>query len=200
MTLNYNTMTQKKDCLQLDIAKKIKIKIDDKFRILYVNDYFTTISGFKVSEIILKDLNTILDPSMPKITLDLLEKSADEFQKFYAVLKGKTKNDGCFWSFVKLTQRFNQDNTFAGYLIEGKLLPSVAISKIEKIFSILTEIENNAGKEASLKYFNGYLEEKGVNFNDFVLAIAEVDEKKAEKYFEIDEDAIAPKKKKRSWF
>jgi len=132
--------------------------------------------------------------------LDLLEKSADEFQKFYAVLKGKTKNDGCFWSFVKLTQRFNQDNTFAGYLIEGKLLPSVAISKIEKIFSILTEIENNAGKEASLKYFNGYLEEKGVNFNDFVLAIAEVDEKKAEKYFEIDEDAIAPKKKKRSWF
>ncbi len=84
-------------------------------------------------------------------------------------------------------------------MIEGKLLPSVAVEKIEKMFSVLTEIENNAGKEASLKYFNGYLEEKEMNINEFVLAIADVNEKKAEKYFEIDEDAIS-KKKKRSWF
>jgi len=200
MTLNQYTMKNNKDCLQLDIAKKIKIKIDDKFRILYVNDYFTSISNFKVSEIILKNLDVILDPSMPKITLDLLEKSADEFQKFYAVLKGKTKDNGCYWSFVKISQRFNQNNEFSGFLIEGKLLPAVAIQKIEKLFNILSEIENNAGKEAAFKYFNGFLEEKGVNFNEFILAIAEVDEKKAEKYFEIDEDAIASKKKKRSWF
>ncbi len=200
MTLNYDTMAQKKNCIQLDVAKKIKIKIDDKFRILYVNDYFTNVSGFKVSEIILKNFDTILDPSMPKITLDLLEKTAEELPKFYAILKGKTKDGGCYWSFVRVTQRFNQDREFSGYLLEGKLLPTVAISKIEKMYSVLTEIENNAGKEAALKYFNGFLEEKGVNFNEFVLAIAEVNEKKAEKYFEIDEDAIAPKKKKRGWF
>jgi len=200
MTLNYNTMTHNKDCLQLDIAKKIKIKIDDRFRILYINDYFTNVSNFKVSDIILKDLNTILAPSMPKITLDLLEKSANEFQKFYAILKGKTKDGGCYWTFIRITQRFNQDKSFAGYLLEGKTLPSVAVSKIEKLFSILSEIENNAGKEAALKYFNGYLEEKGVNFNEFILAITEVNEKKADKYFEIDEDALATKKKKRSWF
>ena len=193
-------MKNNKECLKLDLAKKIKIKIDDKFRILYVNDYFTSISNFKVSEIILKDLNTILDPSMPKITLDLLEKSADEFPKFYAVLKGKTKDNGCYWSFVRVSQRYNQNNEFSGFLIEGKLIPAVAIQKIEKLFNILSEIENNAGKEAALKYFNGFLEEKGVDFNEFILAIAEVDEKKAEKYFEIDEDAIAPKKKKRGWF
>ena len=193
-------MKNDKDCLKLDLAKKIKIKIDDKFRILYVNDYFSSISNFKVSEIILKDLYAILDTSMPKITLDLLEKSADEFPKFYAVLKGKIKDGGCFWSFVRVSQRFNQNNEFSGFLIEGKLLPAVAIQKIEKLFNILSEIENNAGKDAALKYFNGFLEEKGVNFNEFILAIAEVNEKKAEKYFEIDEDAIAPKKKRRGWF
>lgn len=199
MTLNYKAMTQNKNCVQLDVAKKIKIKIDENYRILYVNDYFTEISGFKVSEVILKGFETILSPSMPKITNDLFDKAADEFDKFYFILKGKINNDNCYWSFVKVSQRFNKDNEFVGYLIEGKLLPSVAVEKIEKMFSVLTEIENNAGKEASLKYFNGYLEEKEININEFVLAIADVNEKKAEKYFEIDENAIS-KKKKRSWF
>ena len=194
-------MTQKKICFQLDVTKKIKIKIDENFRILYVNDYYTEISGFKVSEIILKPFDSILDATMPKITMDLFEKTTDDFSKFYFVIKGKIKNNNCFWSFIKVTRMFNKYQEFSGYLLEGKLLPSNAIQQIEKMFSILTEIENNAGKDAALKYINGYLEEKNMNFNDFVLAIAEVNEKKAEKYFEIDVDAsTGKKKKKRSWF
>ncbi len=68
------------------------------------------------------------------------------------------------------------------------------------MFSVLSEIENNAGKEAALKYFFGYLEEKNKNFNKFVLDIVEVNEKKALKYFEIDENIILSKKKRKSWF
>ena len=200
MTLNQYTMKNNKDCLQLDIAKKIKIKIDNNNRILYVNDYFTQISGFKVSEIILKNFDTIFDVSMPKIAMDVFKKATEDFLKFYFIIKGKTKNFGCFWSFLKVTQRLNEKQEFTGYLLEGKLLPTVAIQKIDKLHNIIFEIEKNAGKEAALKYFNGYLEEKGVDFNEFILAITEVDEKKAKKYFEIDEDAMAPKKKKRSWF
>lgn len=200
MTLNYKTMTQKKNCLQLDVAKKIKVKIDKNFRILYINNYFTEISGFKVSEIILKNFETLLYPSMPKLTTDLFSKSINEYSKFFFIFKGKTKDDGCYWSFIKVTQRFNKNNEFAGYLLEGKLLPAAAVQKVEKIFHTLSEIENNAGKEAALNYYNGYLEEKNMDFNEFILDIVEVNVKKAEKYFEIDEDAIAPKKKKRSWF
>lgn len=199
MTLNQFNMKNNKDCLHLDIAKKIKIKVDNSRRILYVNDYFTQISGFKIPEVILKTFDYILDSSMPKMAIDILEKAAGEFEKFYFIFKGKTKDNNCYWGFARVTQRFNQQNDFLGYLLEVKLLPSVAISKIEKLYTILTEIEKNAGKEASFKYLNGYIEEKGLNFKEFILAIVEVDEKKADKYFEIDEDA-APKKKKRSWF
>ncbi len=199
MTLNYNIMTKKKTCLHLDVAKKIKIKIDEDFRIQYVNNYFTEISGFKVSEIILQRLESIFDTSMPKITLDLFNESTNNYSKFYFIIKGKIKNNNCYWSFIRVTQRFDNNNEFTGYLLEGKLLPTATVQKIEKMFAILTEIENNAGKEAAMKYLNGYLEEKNMNFNEFVLAIAEVNEKKAEKYFEIDEDT-AIKKKKRSWF
>ena len=200
MTLNQYTMKNNKDCLHLDIAKKIKIKIDPNNRILYVNDYFTKISGFKVSEIILKQFDTILYSSMPRIATDVFKKATEDFPKFYFIIKGKTKDFGCFWSFLRVTQRLNKNQEFTGYLLEGKLLPAVAIQKIEKLHNILFEIEKNAGKDAALKYFNGFIEEKGVNFNEFILAIAEVDEKKAEKYFEIDEDAVPTKKKKRGWF
>jgi len=200
MTLNNQVMKQNRECQQLDIAKKIKIKIDDKNRILYVNDYFTNITGYKVSDIILKELDTILDASMPKMTINKLEEIENQFEHSYFIFKGRTKDGDCYWSFSKITQRFNAQNEFEGYLIEGKTAPAAAVQKINKLYTVLKEIEDNAGIDAAVKYFNGFIEEKGMNFNEFILALAQVNEKKAEKYFEIDEDALAPKKKKRGWF
>ncbi len=200
MTLNNQVMKQNRECQQLDIAKKIKIKIDDNNRILYVNDYFTNITGYKVSDIILKELQTILDTSMPKMTVNKLEDIENQFEHSYFIFKGRTKDGDCYWSFAKITQRFNAQNEFEGYLIEGKTAPVAAVQKVSKLYAVLKEIEDNAGIDASVKYFNGFIEEKGLNFNEFILALAQVNEKKAEKYFEIDEDALAPKKKKRGWF
>ena len=193
-------MKQNKNCTQLDVAKKIKIKVDDMGTILYVNNYFTEVTKFKVSELILKDFNTILDPSMPKMLKDYLKDISVDTDTFYFIYKGSVKNGGCYWSFVKVEPYFNEQNELSGFLLEGKMLPLVAVEKIEKLFSILKEIENNAGMEAAKKYFEGFLEEKDLSFNDFILALTEVNEKKALKYFEIDEDAVAQKKKKRSWF
>jgi len=199
MTKN-NIMKQSKDCNQLDLAKKLKIKVDDLGRILYINSYFTKVTQFKVSELILKDFNTILDPTMPKMLKDYLKDLSFDSDILYFIYKGRVKDGTCYWSFVKVTPNFNEHNELSGFLLEGKMLPLVAIERIEKLFNVLLEIENNAGIEAAKKYFEGFIEEKGLSFNEFILAITEVNEKKALKYFEIDEDAIAPKKKKRSWF
>ncbi len=200
MTINNFAMKNTKDCIHLNAAKKMKIKIDDQARILYVNDYFTNVTNFKVSDVILKDFNYILDPSMPKLAKDKLDEVAHQFEEFYFIYKGITKNEDCYWGFVKVTQRFNDQNEFVGYLLEVKMLPTAAINKIDKLYNVLSEIEKNAGIEAAKKYLDGFIEEKNMNFNEFMLALVEVDEKKAQKYFEIDEDASPVKKKKRGWF
>jgi len=55
---------------------------------------------------------------------------------FYFIFKGSIKNDECYWSFVKVTQIFNEKNELSGSLLEGKMLPTVAINKIERLFDV----------------------------------------------------------------
>ncbi len=199
MTVNTHIMKQNKRCIQLDVTRKLKIKLDKENHIVYVNNYFSEVTGFKISDIIMKDFAFIVDPSMPRIHLDTFEELAKTKDSFYFIFKGVNKDGSCYWSFAKISRRYNEAGENVGWLIEGKMLPEPAVAKITKLFEVLKEIENNAGVEAAKKYFEGFLEEKNMDFNEFVLAIAGVTEKKALQYFEIDEDAVV-KKKKKGWF
>jgi PAS domain S-box-containing protein len=192
-------MGNSKDCINLDLTRKAKIKIDLNGKVLYVNNYFSEVTGFKIHEIILKELEDLLHSDMPKMAKRKVLSLGKENRVSYFIFKGKTADNNCYWSFVKMTQEFNEYSELKGYLLEIKMLPIGTIEKIDKLYDILREIENNAGIDAADKYLEGYLEEKNYSFNDFILALTEVDAKKIEKYFEIDEDA-QPKKKKKGWF
>ncbi len=198
MTTNNINMGLSKECKQLDPGKKMKIKIDTNGNVLYVNNYFTEVTNLKITDVILKDLSTLFDSDMPKMAGKLI---LDELQNnnSYLIFKGRTNDNGCYWGFVKSSVEYNNFNEVKGYLLEIKMLPFKAISKIEKLYDILKEIENNAGVSAAEKYFYGFIEDKGMSVDNFIFNIAEVSEKQAEKYFDIDEDAPT-KKKKRSWF
>jgi len=186
-------------CINLDVNKIAKLKIDTQGHILYANNYFSSLTKFQIHEIILKNFDYILYDDMPEVTKKTMLDLGKTNEINYLILKGKTKDNDCYWGFVKMTQDLNEYNEIKSYSLQIKLLPNPAISKIEKLFEILREIEKNAGKGAAQKYLEGYLEEKNLSFNDFILDVTEINEKKAEKYFEIDEDAIH-KKKKKAWF
>ena len=198
MTTNNSNMGVPKNCKQLDPAKKVRIKIDTKGNVLYVNNYFTAVTKLKITDVILKDLGSLFDSDMPKMASNFI---LDELKNdnSYIIFKGRVKGNECYWGFAKSITEYNNFNEVKGYLLEVKMLPSKAISKMERLYDILKEIENNAGLSAAEKYFYGYVEDKGMRMEDFILNIAEVNQKQAEKYFEIDEDAPV-KKKKRSWF
>ena len=199
MTLNYNKMKENKNCIQLNVEKKAKLKVDKDKKILYANDYFLNVTGYAIHEIILNDLDRILHSEMPLSIQQMLFEWEDDSSEKYSVIKGKTKDFDCFWGLLRINKRFNEEDELIGYLLEIKLLPNPAVSKIEKLFEVLREIEKNASVSAAQKYLKGYLEEKNLSFKDFIFNITEINEKKAEKYFSIDEDA-KPKKKKKSWF
>ncbi len=198
MTINKTTMSKNKNCISLDPARKFKFKVDLKGRIQYFNPYFTEFTGYKISEKILKDFSSIFEDNTPVTSFELLLNEIKTNPKSYFTYKGKTKSGDCYWGFLKSTQRLSDNNELIGYDMEVKLLPSNATSIFENMYSIISEIEKNAGKNAAKKYLEGYLEDKGMNFKDFVLKSVDIDEKKAEKYFSIDEDKET--KKKKSWF
>ncbi len=191
-------MKASKNCIQLNAAKKMKIKLDVNGKIMYVNNYFTEVTNYKVHELILKEFNILLSEDMPKFAQEYVLDIAEENPQNYFIIKGNTKNGDCFWGFVRISQELNDSGEIKGYLLEIKMLPTATIEKISKLYEVLKEIENNAGTKAAEKYFNGYLEEKGYSLSDFVMSVTDVNKKQASKYFEIDEDA-QPKKKK-GWF
>jgi len=199
MTINNLTMKSSKNCIQLNAAKKMKIKLDTNGKIMYVNNYFTEVTNFKVHELILKEFINLLSEDMPKFAQEYVLDFAQEYPVGYFIIKGNVKGGDCYWGVARISQELNEMNEVKGYLLEIKMLPSTTIDKIDKLYEVLKEIENNAGMKAAEKYFNGYLEEKGYTLNDFVLNVTEINEKQAGKYFEIDEDA-KPKKKKKGWF
>jgi len=202
MTLNKNNtiMRNVKNCIQLDATKKMKIKLDSGGNILYVNSYFTEVTNLKVHELILQDFNKILDEDMPAFAIKKIMDIIAEQPKSYFIIKGKTKDDNnCFWGFVRATHELNEDHEIKSYLLEIKMLPFSAIEKISHLYEILKEIGNNAGMEAAEKYLNGYLEDRHMDIESYIFNITETNEKKVEKYFEIDVDAT-PVKKKKGWF
>ncbi len=198
MTTNNIIMDKSKDCKQLDPQRKLKIRIDHKGRIMFINNYFTEFTGYKVHELILKDFSILFDNDTPKMTLDKLLEIIDLTPTAYFIYKGKTSTGDCYWGILRSTQRIS-NNEIDGYNLDVKMLPPVSVSKIERLFDIIREIENNAGLEAANKYFEGYLEEKGLSFNDFIFDVTEINDKKAEQYFSIDIDDVK-KTKKKGWF
>jgi len=198
MTTNNANMGISRECIQLNLGKKMKIKVNTDGNILYVNNYFTELTKLSISEVILKDLSVIFDYDMPKIAGKLIFENIQK-NNVYLIIKGRIKDNTCYWGFVKSTIEYNEYNEVKAYVLEVKMLPTKAISKMDKLYDILKEIENNAGVSAAEKYLKGYIEDKGLTIENFILNVTEVNEKDAEKYFEIDEDAPV-KKKKRSWF
>jgi hypothetical protein len=198
MTTNNANMGISRECIQLNPGKKMKIKVNADGNILYVNNYFTELTKLSISEVILKDLSVIFDYDMPKIAGKLIFENIQK-NNVYLIIKGRIKDNTCYWGFVKSTIEYNEYNEVKAYVLEVKMLPTKAISKMDKLYDILKEIENNAGVSAAEKYLKGYIEDKGLTIENFILNVTEVNEKDAEKYFEIDEDAPV-KKKKRSWF
>jgi len=199
MTINNTNMGKSKNCLQLDPARKFKIRVNPDGKILYVNNYFTEFTGYKVHELILKDFSILFDSDLPKMAMDNILHMIEGQDKAYFFYKGKTKDGDCYWGFVRSTQHYNDEGDFKGYRFEVKMLPQVSINKIDNLMDILREIENNAGIDAAKKYFEGYVEEKGLDYNNFILDVVEITQKKADEYFSIDVDEET-KKKKKGWF
>ena len=199
MTLNNKIMGQHKDCKQLDPERKFKIRVDNNGKILFVNKYFTEFTGYKIHELILKDFSKLFDSDMPKMALQLLIQEIELQPVTYFIYKGVNNDGSCYWALLRSTQNITAQNELDGYNFEVKLLPQVSIEKIDRIYDIVREIEKNAGLDAAVKYFEGYLEEKNMKFKDFILDATKISEKKAKEYFAIDIDSTE-KKKKRSWF
>ena len=159
--------------VKVDPKRLIVSKTDLKGKIIYGNDYFTEISGYKESELIHSAHNILRHPGMPKAVFHLMWQYLHSGRNIMAVVKNMTKYGNHYW----VTTDFDiKRNSITGkpeyYIAFRQAAPRHVVEKMEEIYSKLLEIEQEHGMDASILYFDAYLEERGMNYDQFIEDLA----------------------------
>jgi PAS domain S-box-containing protein len=159
--------------IKLNPKEFIVSKTDVKGVILYGNDYFTKVSGYKEYELIGSPHNILRHPDMPKAVFYLLWQHILNGKNISAVVKNLAKNGDHYWVVtdfeIRRSSVTNEINQFVAF---RQAVPRQVIEEIEPLYAKMLEIEKVHGMEASVEYLNSFLEEKQMNYDQYIEHIA----------------------------
>jgi PAS domain S-box-containing protein len=155
--------------IRLDPLRYIVSKTDASGVIEYGNDYFVEISGYKEYELINRPHNIIRHPDMPRTIFKLMWDRLKNNQQIFAFVKNLAKDGRYYWVITEFTSKINPlNNQPVRYTAYRKAAPRKALPEIEKLYATLREIEQQQGMEAAEKYLEGYLEERGLSYDEYI--------------------------------
>lgn len=150
-------------------------KTDLKGRITYANQVFIEFSGFRESEFIGKQHNVIRHPDMPRAIFKLLWDSIQSGREIFAYVKNICKDGSYYWVLANVTPSFDASGKVVGYYSVRRKPNPKAVRIVHEIYKRMLAEEQRAGArdaiDASTRYLNGLLAEKGVSYEQFVLEL-----------------------------
>ncbi|NPA43085.1 MAG: hypothetical protein GXO27_03535, partial [Chlorobi bacterium] len=146
-------------------------------------------------EFIGKKPKIVCNTDMPDIIHDEIGKMIKAFREGIAILKHKTKNGDFFWTFTHFKPSYKKDGSFEAFVTRRKPIPVNKLktnetrlkSQIDKLYHVLKGIETHVGYDASKKYLEGYLEDRGYELlSDYYLDFFDFREGEIDEYFSIN--------------
>ena len=181
----------KNEEIQLNPYKTIMSKTDKKGIIEYANDYFMKISGYKEWELMGQPHSILRHPDMPKFVFKLLWDNLNRAKPIYAIVKNLAKDGRFYWVIADFKTKIDSQGNITHYA-RRKAVPKAAKAKIEKVYQSILEIEKVAGLDASKVYFQGLLEDAGVDYNTFIHNLMDLSPEQLHDYMssEINDDSF----------
>ena len=158
--------------IKLNPKQYIVSKTDTTGKIIYGNDYFSEISGYKETELIGQPHNILRHPDMPKAVFYLMWQYLQNGRNIMAVVKNLSKNGNHYWVVTDFDIKRDRSGNVRHYIAFRQAAPKHVIKAIEPLYARLLEVEKEHGMEASIEYLNGYLEEKHMNYDQFIEDLA----------------------------
>ncbi len=101
---------------------------------------------------------------IPQVIYLMIQDCLSKGEQVNSVLKWNA-NDSCYW--IKSLFTPGRINDFRqNFKVETEFVSMQGIQKIKKLYQTLIDIENKLGLDYSKKYLDGFLEEKGIYFNE----------------------------------
>lgn len=155
----------------VDPKKTIMSKTNKKGIIEYANEYFMEICGYDEFELIGQPHNIIRHPDMPKIIFKLMWEKLLKKENIHALIKNLTKDGKFYWVITTFEAKTDENGNIIALYAKRKAAPRAAIIIIEELYKKLISIEKVKGLEVSRKYFEGFLEEKNMDYDTFITSI-----------------------------
>jgi PAS domain S-box-containing protein len=150
-------------------------KTDLKGRITYGNRIFIEFSGYAERELLGQQHNIVRHPDMPRGVFKLLWDTIAQKRECFAYVKNMSKDGGFYWVFANITPSLNDRGELEGYF-SVRRKPSVGgVKLIEGLYKAMLAEEKRVGSKdacgASLALLQATLEEKGVDYDSYILSI-----------------------------
>lgn len=155
-----------------DKSQTIVSKSDLFGTIDYANQAFANVSGYEEYELVGKPHSVIRHPDMPKIIYKILWDNLKIEKKFQIFLKNLAKSGQYYWVLSDFEYNKDSDGNVIEYVSRRSAVPTnVLENDIVPLYKKLFQIEQASGIKYSEKYLMGYLEEKGLNLEDYIFSL-----------------------------
>ena len=148
-------------------------KTDLKGRITYVNKTFMQMGEYSEAELLGKPHNIIRHPKMPKAVFKLLWKMIQNKEEIFAFVLNKSKKGNEYWVYANVTPSLDENGRTIGYYSVRRRPGPKALKIIEPLYEQMLSAERSGGVEAGEKILTNLLNEKGVSYNELIIAIQE---------------------------
>ena len=146
-------------------------KTDLKGRLTYVNKIFIEMGEYKEEELLGKPHSIVRHPDMPKTVFKLLWDLVQSDDEIFAFVVNKTKNGNDYWVFANVTPSKNANGKTVGYFSVRRKPNPEALEVIKPLYTKMVAAEKSGGIEASKKILTDLLNEKGVDYNEFIISL-----------------------------
>jgi len=152
-------------------------KTDLKGHITYANDVFLRLADMTEKEALGAPHSVIRHPHMPRCVFKLLWDTVQEGKEIFAYVVNRSANGDHYWVLAHVTPSFDGSGNVTGYhsnrrVPERNIVDNV-IAPLYK--DLLAEEQRHAnrkdGLEASFGNVVNLLQDKGVNYDEFVLTL-----------------------------
>lgn len=184
--------------IKLDPSRVIMSKTDPKGIIEYANDYFMETCGYEEYELMGQPHNIIRHPDMPKVIFNLMWERLLEGKNIHALVKNLSKDGRYYWILTNFETNYNEKGAIVSHIAKRKAAPGNAIYQIEKLYKTIVAIERSKNPEMAEKYFYGLLEDRGQNYDEFILDILNISKESLNTYFGNPSDTKTKVEKKKT--
>lgn len=144
-------------------------KTDTKGTIIYCNEIFSNIAGYKPANLIGANHNLIRHPDMPQIAFKTAWELIKAKKEFFGFVKNLCADGGYYWVFTYITADLDVNKNIVSYTsVRRKPLQS-AIDTIIPIYKLLVEAEERGGMSESAKVLGDFLQKNKTSYEEFVL-------------------------------